>query len=417
MNKSDRCAKCGACSAVCPVYQVTGRESLTARGKLHLLKKINAAGASNAYADILSKCLLCGACSATCPRQLDIRGLIIKERHALPKKGGQNTFLQYLSKKALSHPSLLAPLVTTAKSIISTLPEESGFRIKLHFLNQEQQPSSSTSGGNYLPKNQPKYNKTGSPPSIAYFPGCFANYVQKKIAKATKALLGITHETIPAIPASQTCCGLAQMNSGDLETAKRLAKKNIVAFEDNSLPILTSCASCHTHLKEYPKLLADEQEWQERAHSFAERLQEFSTFFNTSLPEKKLSRLLSDKKNPERTICYHDPCHLRFKAKITEAPRQLINRLSGIDLVELPHGPRCCGLGGLFHISHPDFAGEILNSLLADFKSSKTDAVVTTCSGCLLQWQHGIAAQKISAEAQHLAVLLAEILLADGTKK
>lgn len=409
MKKADRCAKCGTCSTVCPVYQVTGRESLTARGKLHLLEKLDAANASDAYADILSKCLLCGACADECPRQVDILDLIIKERHELPKKGGNHTFLQYLSKKALSHLNLLAPLVTTAKSIISKLPKESGLRIKLQFLTQKQKQSLSISNISYLQKNQQKQNKIDSPQSIAYFPGCFANYVQKEIAEATEMLLGITRGIIPITPSTQTCCGLAHMNSGDLEAAKRLAKKNIVAFEDHSLPILTSCASCYTHLKDYPNLLADEKEWKERAESFAESLCEFSTFFNTALTVKKFPRFFSDKENSEQTICYHDPCHLRFKAKITKAPRQLITKLPNMNLAELPHGPQCCGFGGLFHISHPDLTKKILTNLLTDFKSIKVDTVVTTCSGCILQWQQGLAIQDIPAKAEHLAVLLEKL--------
>lgn len=406
MNTSDRCAKCGACSTVCPVYQVTGRESLTARGKLHLLKKIDASNASGTYANILSKCLLCGACVDACQRQVDVLDLIVKERHRLHKKGGEHTFLQYLAKKALSHPNLLAPLVTTAKSIISKLPEESGLRIKLQLLNQEQWQSLSVSSINYQHNKFQKQNKTNSPPSIAYFPGCFAHYVQKEIAEATEALLEITHNITPFIPESQTCCGLAHMNSGDIETAKRLAKKNITAFEKHPLPILTSCASCYTHLKDYPKLFADEQSWKERAATFAKRLCEFSTFFNTALTEKKLSQVLSEKGNSGQTVCYHDPCHLRFKTKITEAPRQLINKLPNMNLTELPHGSQCCGFGGLFHISHPNLANEIRNSLLSDFKSLEADTVITTCSGCLLQWQQGMANQNIEAKALHLAVLL-----------
>ncbi len=43
------CAKCGACVPVCPLYKLAGRESLTARGKLHLLQKIPLSEAAPEY--------------------------------------------------------------------------------------------------------------------------------------------------------------------------------------------------------------------------------------------------------------------------------------------------------------------------------------------------------------------------------
>ena len=78
-----QCAKCGACTVVCPVFQAGGRESLSARGRLHLLARLDPAQASAAYAEILTQCLLCGACRAVCSRGLDPPARFIAAREQL----------------------------------------------------------------------------------------------------------------------------------------------------------------------------------------------------------------------------------------------------------------------------------------------------------------------------------------------
>jgi glycolate oxidase iron-sulfur subunit len=79
-EQMQQCAKCGSCTVVCPVYRVTGRESLAARGKLHLLGTELAGRPSAAFEDLFAQCLLCGACEDVCPRELPIRGLIVEAR-------------------------------------------------------------------------------------------------------------------------------------------------------------------------------------------------------------------------------------------------------------------------------------------------------------------------------------------------
>jgi glycolate oxidase iron-sulfur subunit len=110
-------------------------------------------------------------------------------------------------------------------------------------------------------------------------------------------------------------------------------------------------------------------------------------------------------------IFYHDPCHLRFgPEKITAAPRRLIRDLYGSPPVELARGPHCCGQGGLFRLAHPDLAEQIFRGALAELMELSAAHVVTTCSGCLLQWQQGIRKADSACQCSHLAVFLAGII-------
>jgi glycolate oxidase iron-sulfur subunit len=395
LNSVPECAKCGACTAGCPVYQSSGRESLTARGKLHLLSKLPPAAASPLYADILSRCLLCGACSRSCPQRIDPPARIVAARGELHRRAGRGYWRKYLARQLLARPSLLSrTLSLTVRcrgTLLKQLPTESGLRLRLGFLSGVRDGIGF--GGRYVQENE------SAAPTISYFVGCHADHLEHGIARATSELARRVTGAIPATPVSQVCCGQAAYSCGEIGQARELARRNIMAFADHELPILTSCASCFHHLLQYPVLLADDSEWRLRAEAFAGRLLEFSSYF----AGKNVATASPG------TVFYHDPCHLRFDPEITAPPRHLL-RSAGLKLVELPGGPRCCGQGGLFHLAHPELAAGIrdrlLNALQVDI-----DLATTTCSGCLLQLRQGLIIGQAKTACGHLAEVLTGSLI------
>lgn len=409
---ASRCVRCGACTSVCPVYRITGRESHSARGKHHIIERLAAAERTAAYDDLLSKCLLCGACQEVCARGLETPARVVEARRERSRLTGIS-FLKYLSCKALANPSLLAGLLSVGASVnrllAGRLPEESGLRLRLAALAPETVTLPEAGYLDLISSGTPPLRKrSGAEPTCAYFAGCFANHLQPEAGMATDLLVERLCGAPPAVPAEQTCCGMAFLAAGNFREAKRLARKNIVAFEGSSLPILTSCASCYAHLIAYPELFSDEPDWLPRAVDFAARLREFSTWFHTM--EAARFNVHFHAAGSRRRVLYHDPCHLRFKHRITAAPRELLARLPGVELLELPSGPQCCGQGGLFHVAHPDLSRRICDRLLADFAQRPAPTVVTTCSGCLLQWQQGLARHGIDSPVMHLAVFMREFL-------
>ncbi len=200
---------------------------------------------------------------------------------------------------------------------------------------------------------------------------------------------------------------MAAYSSGSLEEAKKLARRNIAAFSGDSRPILTSCASCFSHLSTYPELLAGDEEWHAAAENFAARLREFSTFFANRIPEPAARKKIPA--SEQKRIFYHDPCHLRFNHRILAAPRTLLAMVTQVKVVELEGGPQCCGQGGFFHLIHPGISRTIRDNLLDSFSKTTAQEVVTTCSGCLLQWRHGLSRERV----EHLALLLARFLARD----
>ena len=410
------CVKCGTCNTVCPVFQVTGHEAHGARGKQHLKAHLQEADRSLLFADIFSKCLLCGACVEACPRGLDTPQMVIAARGELPRLAGLS-FIKYVSRQALVHPSLLTGLTrigSAAQKLLSEhLPPESGLRLRLLFFDPDilQLP-----GKSYLDqvedtdKEKVEISDAGTgEQSINYFVGCFANHLQPEIAEKTALLVSRVGKGEPVSPQDQTCCGMAALAAGKSDEARALAKKNIEAYAGNDLPILTSCSSCYFQLMTYEELFADDPEWRQRARRFSARLLEFSSFFYENLAGG-LELSPTKESTSEQKVFYHDPCHLRYKLKITREPRNLLKLFKGVKLLELSNGPQCCGQGGLFQVAHPELSLQVRERLLEDFSSLTADTVVTGCSGCLLQWQLGLAAGGNKIQAEHLALFIAKLL-------
>jgi len=390
IDSPSSCAKCGACVPVCPVFRAEGRDSLTARGRMHLL--ITCADQPTALlTDLFSRCLLCGACEQVCARQLPITELVVQARNRFPLLLGPGRFKKAAACLALSSPALLEGLVKTGISLrrILSLPAESGLRLKLALLEERPVFAPPPLAGEAAAEQA----------DCVYFTGCFARHLQPSIAASTISLLndcGLrTH-----VPAKQGCCGLAAWSSGNLEQAQALAKRNIQAFAETAGLIITSCASCSTHLLNYPDLFEKNDPWQEQAQNFAARVCEFTSFFNEHLSGNDRAKDLR--------IFYHDPCHLRFQPSGMSAPRKLLDKM-GCAVLEPEDGPHCCGQGGLFHIACPDTAAKIFTQSSRQALHGHPDCITSTCSGCLMQYQQGLAGQGETVKITHLAVLLAEL--------
>ncbi|MBU0482608.1 MAG: (Fe-S)-binding protein [Proteobacteria bacterium] len=390
------CAKCGSCTAVCPVYQVTGRESDTARGRIHLLEKLAGTEHSREFSRIFSRCLLCNACSFSCPRGINLPAMVIEARSNAPNLLTIATLKKTVAERCLAGDPLLRKLASVlklSKPLLEKLPESSGLRLKLGIL----------AGTPSVPEPEPDPPSSGKERrnQLLLFSGCLATHLYPEITSACRELVANGRDFRITAPV-QHCCGLASLSHGNLETAKDLARKNIASFADSTSPILTTCASCFSHLKSYPDLFADDPEWREKSKEFADRLLEFASFLANHPGARANENPAGTKK---RRVLYHDPCHLRFRSgDFTTPPRKILSSLRDVELVELPGGPRCCGLGGLFNLAHPDLSGRIGAQLVEELLEVRPEAIVSTCSGCLLQLKFLTAAEKdLQVEVYHLA--------------
>ncbi len=419
----NRCKRCGQCMSVCPVYQTTFRETDVARGKLALLEsaQMGTAQWSERLEQILSRCLLCGACAQVCASKVHTAQLMQRGRQCLfeaAKAARSGNFVTRSIREAqVSGKVLLKGGALLQALACKKIPDSSGLHLRfpLSFFSKRATvpPVAWTP---FIKGFRTEPNETAKGLRIGLFVGCGANYLFPDAAWALVRILRYVGATVIA-PKDQVCCGLPAYVSGDTMTARALAATNIDAFRSLKLDaVLSVCASCGSHLKNLGDVLRDDPARSEAAQSMAEQHMDAMAFLVENLGfDKHLGRQHSQNRriglSPVRAV-YHDPCHLWISQGISDAPRRLLRATPGVELVEAKHHGQCCGHGGDFNLSHFDLSLEILDRRMRDLEAVKPDAIVTGCTGCLLQFAEGTSrkglARKVSV--RHPLVLVEQAI-------
>jgi len=407
---ASRCVKCGRCLSVCPVYRELGREKGVARGKLSLIESQGGKGlkrSSKKLKEIISLCLLCGACTENCPNLVEGDKIIQKARGALFSRKYPALPLKLMLQHILTSPKKMDKLHKAGKLLqpffLKKIPAESGLHLRF--------PFSSWGKNRVVPDlaKEPflkKYFQKKAPAKtdVALFVGCVGNYLFPKVPEAAVEIFNHLNLSVQ-IPQEQGCCGLMAFGAGMDEIDVELVKRNIEAFEKTGfIPIVAPCSSCSAHLKHYPDLF-EEEKWKERAKQFSQRVKDISEFLvETSYAPKGKANASSVR------LTFHDPCHLRRKQGIFEAPRKLLKNIPGVEFIETGNDNLCCGSGGSFNVSHYDLSKKIFQRRIKPIDEKKVDTVVTSCMGCLMQFLDGFYQEGKDIRAKHLVEILGEAL-------
>jgi glycolate oxidase iron-sulfur subunit len=201
-------------------------------------------------------------------------------------------------------------------------------------------------------------------------------------------------------PAAQTCCGAAQLHTGEDDLARDLARRNVNAcLHRDYSAIISNAGGCGATLKQYDHLLADDPLFAQRAKQFVAKLKDIHEFLADHLHRPPNGRL-------DLRVTYVDSCHLRHGQKVVRQPRTLLQAIPGVTLVELRQPEMCCGSAGVYNILQPDTAGQVLDAKLADVRATGADVVATSNTGCQMQLLYGVRQAGLPVEVVHVVELL-----------
>jgi glycolate oxidase iron-sulfur subunit len=417
------CARCGACLSVCPVYDIVRQERYAPRGKQTLLARIlfdepgegqqalsRAKPLPRGVLETLGACLQCGACSSVCSAGVQVSALVRDVRGRHPAGGSPPGLWE-----AIGGPRIFAKLIPPVAGVAVSI----GLVERLYGLYRQSlgsggksvfrvppispRPALSAKGLKRLYRRAltgPDKGHGGAKgPRIAFFLGCVQNYLYPEVAESMAGWL----EGDIVVPSGQGCCGMAAFSDGALDAARVLARQNIEVMEAADADfIVTGCASCASMLiYQWPFLFHENEREREAALRLAAKTREFSALV------MELGRLPEIPQLPKGTsVTYHVPCHQRYQMGTEAVTTALLDRLLPGSFRQMSDG--CCGQGGTFGLEHPELSQDIFRKRLIASERAHADIVVTTCSGCLLQWRAGTAGRAQGPIVLHLAELIGQ---------
>jgi Fe-S oxidoreductase len=335
-----RCYQCGLCDTVCPWNRVR---------TFSIRKIVRQAtfGLTDIESEDIWRCTTCGKCPQQCPRDV--------------KQIESGVALRRIATEYGVFPASVRPVRTASASLIG----------EGNPLSEKRKDRANWAEGLSV--------KTFTEDmEILYFPGCYLSYDPrlKKVAKATANILNLAGVDFGILGSKENCCGESIRKTGDEELFQRLAKENIKTFIDSGVKkILVSSPHCyHTFKNEYPEFMV------------AFEVVHISQYLFDLINEGRLELT----KEYEKKVTYHDPCYLGRHNGIYDEPREVLKKVPGLELSEMPDSMEdslCCGGGG-GRIWMETPKGERFSDLRVEQAIEiEAEVLVTSCPYCITNFE------------------------------
>jgi len=409
------CVHCGLCSSACPTYLETGDENNSPRGRIYLMRALQQERIelNPAVQNHLDLCLDCRGCETACPSGVQYGRLIEDFRVGVQQSDSSETqlsgFQRFILTKLLPFPiriwwSLLPLRILQLLGIRKLIDVLGIARILPGFLSRMYRslPQKISWSSTSIPEFFPAIGEKRA--SVALFTGCVSPVLDQGTLRASIEVL--QHNGCDVhIPQTQRCCGALHLHNGFLEGMKQFALGNVKAFVSETYDaVIVPIAGCGATLKEYGEILANEglpQHELEPLQLFSSKVKDISEFLVALGP-------IEAKKPMEKNVYYHPACHLRHAQKVVEQPKQLLQTIPGINLVDCPEDEICCGAAGTYQLFQPEMSARLLNRKIDLLIEREIDIIVSPNIGCSLQLQNGFRNRGMKMEIVHPVELLAE---------
>jgi len=391
-----RCNGCGSCRTqdaelrMCPIFRLDPVEEAAPRAKANLMRNY-ALGmvheddlTSPDMKRITNLCFNCKQCELECPSSVNIPQMMIEAKAA------------YVAAHGLSRAEWLLSRVHSFGGIAGLAPRLSNWLLGNSLARWGLEKIGGIARQRKLPRIASrsflKYARRqlltrpvrwNEQQAVVYFVDHYANWHDPQLGQALVAVL--RHHGISVyVPPGQVASGMAMISAGDLDSARKLAAKNIktlAEFAREGIPILCTEPTAALCLRqEYPALMDHPD-----VEVIADNTIEVGAYlFNLHLAGK----LRTDFRPLDLEVAYHTPCHLRALDQGTPL-LEILRLIPELKVHTIDKG--CSGMAGSYGLAAENFRNSLKIGwgLISTLRQSKAQVGVTECSSCKLQMEQG----------------------------
>lgn len=400
----DGCTQCGICLSACPTYIKSEDPEQSPMGRILTMRALEDDGGEGMAPEKLDKlesCLGCYSCEVICPSKVDY-GTILDQslgrlRQLRPMPAVTRMMLLLARRRSLLKAMVKTACLAQLFGLRSLLD-----RLGLFRLIGMQRVNALLGRVNYPAELQNRTHHPHVDQRVALFTGCFGSVMEQPLQQAAIDVFNALDLQV-VLPEGQGCCGALHRHNGDLETADKLARKNIKAFSfDQANAIVTTSSGCGAGLKAYAEWLEDEgltTPVMDVSHYLANALRQRKVMFN-HLPLK---------------VALHTPCTLRQGEGQEEAVVELLQKIPGLEILPLSGTPRCCGAGGSQMLSQPGMADALRDDMVDEIRTTGADVLISSNLGCAMHLRAGLAQAGIDIPLQHPVQLISQAMAVQFT--
>ncbi|MBI1931687.1 MAG: 4Fe-4S dicluster domain-containing protein [Ignavibacteriales bacterium] len=234
-----------------------------------------------------------------------------------------------------------------------------------------------------------------------FWVGCAGSYDSRyqKVSKAIAELFNKAGVNFRILGTEEKCNGDTARRLGNEYLAQMMMQENVETLNSYKVKkIVTGCPHCYNSLKiEYPQ---------------------FGGNFEVYHHSEVLEKLIDDgkiklKENSQKSkVTYHDSCYLGRYNQIYNSPRNSLNSVVGLELLEMDRNKDkgfCCGAGGGRMFLEETEGTKININRTEEALSTNADTIASACPFCMTMLTDGV---KSFEKQQDVSVKdIAEIIL------
>jgi glycolate oxidase iron-sulfur subunit len=134
--------------------------------------------------------------------------------------------------------------------------------------------------------------------------------------------------------------------------------------------VIVNAAGCGSGMKDYGDLIGDRE--------FAAKVKDVHEFLASIEPRAERHPLAL-------RVAYHDACHLAHAQGVRRAPRDVLQGIPGLELIEPDEWELCCGSAGVYNLLQPEAAAELGARKAANLERTEAAVIAAANPGCEVQ--------------------------------